>query len=44
MQVYTQETNLGETLQPKLGVEKTVIWCFWLGSRKGIRPVKNFEW
>ena len=22
----------------------SVLWCCWLGGRKGIRPVKNFEW
>ena len=22
----------------------SVLWCSWLGGRKGIRPVKNFEW
>ena len=22
----------------------SVLWCCWLGSRKGIRPVKNMEW
>ena len=22
----------------------SVLWCCWLGGRKGIRPVKNLEW
>ena len=22
----------------------SVLWCCWLGGRKGIRPVKNMEW
>ena len=23
---------------------RTVLWCCWLGGRKGIRPVKKLEW
>ena len=24
--------------------DSSVLWCCWLGGRKGIQPVKNMEW
>jgi len=27
-----------------MGMLPSVLWCCWLGGRKGIRPVKKLEW
>jgi len=29
------------TLIDAFSLKPSVLWCYWLGGRKGIRPVKN---
>jgi len=39
---YTGRTHLHSSMTIVFVIVPSVLWCCWLGGKKGIRPVKNW--